>query len=421
MTQPEPRHPTSDDEELLEAETLAILSEYTDAQRVLRIQDELREGFRQLNHVGKAVSIFGSARTPPEHPRYEQARALARHLGEQGYAIITGGGPGIMEAANRGAQDVGATSIGLGIELPHEQSLNDYCDIGINFHYFFTRKVMFVRYASGFVVFPGGFGTLDELFEAATLRQTQKIRYFPIVLFDSGYWSGLLDWLKHSMLADGYINATDVESLVVTDDPNDCHGALDVVEHRRPRNHPKAAGLGSHPVARTATQHDTLRLAAHMGGEDRLVLVGARLVDDLDEGQLLGVGPEALGDDLSRSSLQDRPIPATITRRSRDEILLHLRERTLERGAGAGELPVAGDDAAADQHGKDDQDDDEPEHESSMSALVQNGARIQVRPDLALDALQRVVHRLAVAAQPLADVRVGVAVEVEREHARLEV
>jgi uncharacterized protein (TIGR00730 family) len=238
---PEPRHPTSDDEELLEAETLAILSEYTDAQRVLRIQDELRDGFRQLNHVGKAVSIFGSARTPADHPSYQQARQLARHLGEQGYSIITGGGPGIMEAANRGAQDVGATSIGLGIELPHEQSLNDYCDIGINFHYFFTRKVMFVRYASGFVVFPGGFGTLDELFEAATLRQTQKIRYFPIVLFDSGYWSGLLDWLTNSMLADGYINPTDVESLVVTDDPNDCHGALDAVEHRRPRNHRRAA------------------------------------------------------------------------------------------------------------------------------------------------------------------------------------
>ena len=241
MTQPEPRHPTSDDEELLEAETLAILSEYTDAQRVLRIQDELRAGFRQLNHVGKAVSIFGSARTPRDHPRYKDARKLAAHLGEQGYAIITGGGPGIMEAANRGAQDVGATSIGLGIELPHEQSLNDYCDIGINFHYFFTRKVMFVRYASGFVVFPGGFGTLDELFEAATLRQTQKIRYFPIVLFDSGYWSGLLDWLTNSMLADGYINPVDVESLVVTDDPNDCHGALDAVEHRRPRNHRRAA------------------------------------------------------------------------------------------------------------------------------------------------------------------------------------
>ena len=302
-----------------------------------------------------------------------------------------------MEAANRGAQDVGATSIGLGIELPHEQSLNDYCDIGIDFHYFFTRKVMFVRYASGFVVFPGGFGTLDELFEAATLRQTQKIRYFPIVLFDSGYWSGMLDWLKNSMLADGYINPVDVESLVLTDDPNDCHGALDAVEHRRPQQ-PSASGLGRHPVAFAATQHDTLRLPAHMDGEDRLVLVGARLVDDLDEGQVLGVGPEARGDDLSRSSLQDRPIPATITRRSRDEILLHLRERTLERGAGAGELPVAGDDAATDQHGKDDQDDDEPEHESSMSGLVQNGARIQMHVELALDALQRVVDRLEVAA-----------------------
>lgn len=237
MTQPpEPRHPTSDDEELLEAETLAILSEYTDAQRVLRIQDELRDGFRQLNHVGKAVSIFGSARTPRDHPRYEQARELARHLGEQGYAIITGGGPGIMEAANRGARDVGATSIGLGIELPHEQGMNEFVDIGVDFHYFFTRKVMFVRYASGFVVFPGGFGTMDELFEAATLRQTEKIRYFPIVLFDSAYWGGLLDWLKHSMLADGYINPSDVETLVVTDDPDDCHGALDAVEHRRPRH-----------------------------------------------------------------------------------------------------------------------------------------------------------------------------------------
>ena len=420
MTQPEPRHPTSDDEELLEAETLAILSEYTDAQRVLRIQDELREGFRQLNHVGKAVSIFGSARTPPEHPRYEQARQLARHLGEQGYSIITGGGPGIMEAANRGAQDVGATSIGLGIELPHEQSLNDYCDIGINFHYFFTRKVMFVRYASGFVVFPGGFGTLDELFEAATLRQTQKIRYFPIVLFDSGVLvraAGLAEELD----ARGRVHQPDRRRVAGR------HGRPERLSRGARRGRapappqPSARGLGRHPVAFAATQHDTLRLPAHMGGEDRLVLVGARLVDDLDEGQLLGVGPEALGDDLSRSSLQDRPIPATITRRSRDEILLHLRERTLERGAGAGELPVAGDDAAADQHGKDDQDDDEPEHESSMSGLVQNGARIQVRADLALDALQRVVDRLAVAAEPLADVRVGVTVEVERQHARLEV
>ena len=178
---------------------LAILSEYTDAQRLLRIQDELRAGFRQLSHIGKAVSIFGSARTPRDDPSYEAARRLARDLGEQGYAIITGGGPGIMEAANRGAKEAGAISVGLGIELPHEQSLNEYVDVGVTFHYFFTRKVMFVRYASGFVVFPGGFGTLDELFEAATLRQTQKIRYFPIVLFDSGYWSGLIDWLRDSV------------------------------------------------------------------------------------------------------------------------------------------------------------------------------------------------------------------------------
>ena len=235
MTQPEPRHPTSDDEDLLEAETLAILSEYTDAQRVLRIQDELREGFRQLNHVGKAVSIFGSARTPPEHPRYEQARALARHLGEQGYAIITGGGPGIMEAANRGARDAGVPSVGLGIELPHEQGMNEYVDLPLNFHYFFTRKVMFVRYASGFVVFPGGFGTMDEMFEAATLRQTQKIRYFPIVLVGSEYWSGLVEFLRNQMLGDGYIAPEDIDSLGVCDDLDRVIEIVEDVEHRRPR------------------------------------------------------------------------------------------------------------------------------------------------------------------------------------------
>jgi uncharacterized protein (TIGR00730 family) len=237
----EPRHPTSDDEELLEAETVAILSEYTDAQRLLRVQDELRAGFRQLAHIGKAVSIFGSARTPPDHPRYEAARALARRLGEQGYAIITGGGPGIMEAANRGAREVGATSVGLGIDLPHEQSLNQYLDIGINFHYFFTRKVMFVRYASGFVGFPGGFGTLDELFEAATLRQTEKIRYFPIVLFGTEYWSGLIDWLCDTVQREGNIAAADVNALVLTDSFDDVAVALDAVEHRRPRRTPRAA------------------------------------------------------------------------------------------------------------------------------------------------------------------------------------
>jgi uncharacterized protein (TIGR00730 family) len=230
-----PRQPTSLDEELLEAETSAIVSELTDAQRLLRIQDELRAGFRELAHIGKAVSIFGSARTPRDHPQYAAARAIARRLGEEGYAIVTGGGPGIMEAANRGAQDVGAPSIGLGIDLPHEQQLNEYVDFGLTFHYFFTRKVMFVRYASGFVGFPGGFGTLDELFEAATLRQTEKIRYFPIVLVDSGYWRGLVDWLQDTALPAGNIVPGDVRSLVLADTAEQVLECVEAVEHRRPR------------------------------------------------------------------------------------------------------------------------------------------------------------------------------------------
>jgi uncharacterized protein (TIGR00730 family) len=236
-----PRHPTTLDEELLEAETTAILSELTDAQRVLRIQDELRAGFRTLDHIGKAVSIFGSARTPRDHPSYQAAREMARTLGHHGFAIITGGGPGIMEAANRGARDAGVPSVGLGIDLPGEQGLNEWVDVELNFHYFFARKVMFVRYASGFVVYPGGFGTLDELFEAATLRQTEKIRYFPIVLFDSAYWGGLIDWLRDSVQVRGNISPADVESLVVTDEFTDCHSALGAVEHRRPRQTPRAA------------------------------------------------------------------------------------------------------------------------------------------------------------------------------------
>ncbi len=230
-----PRHPTTLDEELLEAETTAILSELTDAQRVLRIQDELRAGFRTLSHIGKAVSIFGSARTPPDHPRYQAAREMARTLGHAGYAIITGGGPGIMEAANRGARDAGVPSVGLGIDLPNEQGVNPYVDVELDFHYFFARKVMFVRYASGFVVYPGGFGTMDELFEAATLRQTQKIRYFPIVLVDSGFWSGLTDWLRDTVLADGYISPSDVEALHVCDDESTVVEILEDVRHRRPR------------------------------------------------------------------------------------------------------------------------------------------------------------------------------------------
>ena len=231
----EPRHPRSSDEELLEAETSAILAELTDAQRLLRIQDELRNGFQALGRIGKAVSIFGSARTPREDPRYEQACRLARRLGEEGFAIITGGGPGIMEAANKGAREAGVPSVGLGIELPHEQGMNEYVDLALNFHYFFARKVMFVRYASGFVVYPGGFGTLDELFEAATLRQTEKIRYFPIVLVGRDYWGGLVDWLRDSALTAGNISPGDVSSLSVCDDTGDVLRILEDCEHRRPR------------------------------------------------------------------------------------------------------------------------------------------------------------------------------------------
>jgi uncharacterized protein (TIGR00730 family) len=230
-----PRHPSSSDEELLEAETSAILAELTDAQRLLRIQDELRTGFQALGRIGKAVSVFGSARTPRDHPRYDQARELARRLGEEGFSIITGGGPGIMEAANLGAREAGVPSVGLGIELPHEQGMNEYVDLALNFHYFFTRKVMFVRYASGFVVFPGGFGTMDELFEASTLRQTGKIRYFPVVLVGTDYWTGLIDWLRDSMLADAYIGPEDLEALEVCDHPERVIEIVENVEHRRPR------------------------------------------------------------------------------------------------------------------------------------------------------------------------------------------
>ena len=231
----EPRDPTSPDEELLEAESLTILSTLDDAARVERIKGELEDGFGALAGVGKAVSIFGSARTAVEDPFYAQARELARCLGEDGFSIITGGGPGIMHAANQGARDAGVPSIGLGIDLPHEEAMNDSVDLALEFHYFFTRKVMFVRYASAFVVFPGGFGTLDELFEAATLRQTEKIRHFPIVLFGDAYWSGLVDWLRDPMVVEGKISPSDVETLEVTDDPGRVLELVRAVDHRRPR------------------------------------------------------------------------------------------------------------------------------------------------------------------------------------------
>jgi len=191
---------------------------HTDPWRVLRIQSEFVEGFGALAELGPAVSIFGSARTRPDDPMYEAARQIAERLCGEGYAVITGGGPGAMEAANRGASECGGVSVGLGIELPHEQGMNDWVDIGINFRYFFVRKTMFVKYAQGYIVMPGGFGTMDELFEALTLAQTGKITSFPIVLFGTEYWSGLIDWLRRTMEVDGKISPGDVDMLHVTDD-----------------------------------------------------------------------------------------------------------------------------------------------------------------------------------------------------------
>src|SRR5215218_1925948 len=230
-----PRPPTSADEELLEADTPAIVSQLDDAARVRRIDEELRMGFDRLSHVGKAVSIFGSARTPRDDPMYAKARETAAVLGAAGFSVITGGGPGIMEAGNRGARDAGVPSIGLDIELPHEQFENAYVDLSLGFHYFFARKVMFVRYASAFVVFPGGFGTLDELFEAATLRQTAKIRHFPIVLFGAAYWEGLVDWLLAQVAGRGNIAVEDVECLIITDSVSEVLRVVQTAEHRRPR------------------------------------------------------------------------------------------------------------------------------------------------------------------------------------------
>ncbi|TDC62052.1 TIGR00730 family Rossman fold protein [Streptomyces hainanensis] len=191
---------------------------HQDPWRVLRIQSEFVEGFGALAELGPAVSVFGSARTPEDSPEYEIGRRIGRGLAEAGFAVITGGGPGAMEAANRGASESGGVSVGLGIELPFEQGLNEYVDIGVNFRYFFVRKTMFVKYAQGFLVLPGGLGTLDELFEALTLVQTRKVTRFPIVLFGTEYWSGLVDWLTDTVIAQGKASTKDGELFRLTDD-----------------------------------------------------------------------------------------------------------------------------------------------------------------------------------------------------------
>jgi uncharacterized protein (TIGR00730 family) len=213
--------PATTDEELLGAQAGAVATEHTEAERLARIQDELDRGFDALGHITRGVSVFGSARVAAGRPEYALAREVCRRLGQAGFAVITGGGPGIMEAANRGAQEVGACSVGLNIELPFEEDANPYQDIALTFHYFFTRKLMFVRYAAAFVVFPGGFGTLDELFEALVLIQTRKIRSFPTVLVGTGWWSGLIGWMRERLADESMIAPGDLDLMRCIDDPDE--------------------------------------------------------------------------------------------------------------------------------------------------------------------------------------------------------
>ena len=226
----------------------------TDPWRVMRILSEFVEGFDALAAIPSAVSVFGSARIAEDDPMYAAARAVGAELARAGLAVITGGGPGIMEAANRGCREGGGLSVGCNIELPFEQAMNAYVDFGIDFRYFFVRKTMFVKYAEGFVVFPGGFGTLDELFESLTLIQTGKVLHFPVVLFGSAYWKGLTDWLLGPVLAEGKIHATDLELFRVLDDPTEVVPYFREVLGRRLE--PRVPGKPTFPPAVRATQGD---------------------------------------------------------------------------------------------------------------------------------------------------------------------
>lgn len=206
---------------------------HTDPWRVLRITSEFVEGFGLLAELGAAVSVFGSARTTPDHPDYAAAEKLGAALARAGYAVITGGGPGVMEAVNKGCSEAGGVSVGLGIELPFEQRLNDWVDIGIQFRYFFARKTMFVKYAQGFVVFPGGFGTLDELFEALTLVQTRKVTSFPVVLYREEYWHDLIEWTRRRMRDEGKISPEDLDLFSVSDDVDEIVEIMERAEAAR--------------------------------------------------------------------------------------------------------------------------------------------------------------------------------------------
>lgn len=228
--------PTFDQELLLWLGDEPAGTRAADADRVREIGAEFAIGFDRLAQIGPAVSVFGSARTPPAHPHYRLVRQVAAELGRAGYAIITGGGGGLMEAANRGAKDAGALSVGCNVELPHEQRQNAYVDVGLRFRHFFARKVMFVRYACAFVIGPGGFGTLDELFEALTLIQTATIRHFPVILLDPGEWEGMLAWLGQRALADRRIEAADLAGLHLTADPAEVVRIV-AAAHERQRAH----------------------------------------------------------------------------------------------------------------------------------------------------------------------------------------
>ena len=232
------RQSTTTDQRLLESRGPSDWV-HTDPWRVLRIQSEFVDGFGTLAELGPAITIFGSARVSRDDPIYAVAEELAGKLVGAGLSVITGGGPGVMEAANKGAAEAGGVSVGLGIELPFESGLNPYVNLGINFRYFFARKTMFVKYAQGFVVMPGGFGTFDELFEALTLVQTRKVTSFPVVLIGRTYWQGLLDWLGSQSAACGYISDEDLDLLQVTDD-------LDEVVDRM-RSHPGSSENARRP------------------------------------------------------------------------------------------------------------------------------------------------------------------------------
>lgn len=215
------RSPTTFDEEIIRCGEPEIRAELSDPERLERIRQEFDEGFRLLEGIGPAVCVFGSARTGEGHPEYELARRLSARIAGAGYAIVTGGGPGTMEAANRGARDAGGISVGLNIQLPHEQALNPYVGIGKEFHYFFARKLMFMRYSWSFIVLPGGFGTLDELFEVLTLIQTGKARPHPVVLAGSEFWGGLIEWVRDRLAGGGRISREDLDRFTVSDDPDE--------------------------------------------------------------------------------------------------------------------------------------------------------------------------------------------------------